>query len=302
MQVLKNLSRNQKIVIGICLFFFIAAIIYSIGSLIAHAGKIKTVVKYAPYGATVTLNDARITNNSIAWLEPGEYSVKVEYNNHFDTHSETVVISEDSHAIVGVLNPLDSEGEEYISKHEREFYDTEGQVSAYLAQQGAKQKEKHPILNYLPINNSLYSISYEYDDNKNPIVNIKADPENLDVAVEKLKLLKNVNLLDVNLVFHTPTEFSSYQESAEEDQYEFIKIAFGLSDKYIINNGRSNGDYFYTSFYINDYDRALDYAHYRVILKKEKPGWSIAAAPQPLFTKYNTKNIPEKILKATNSY
>ena len=120
--------------------------------------------------------------------------------------------------------------------------------------------------------------------------------------IKKLKLLKNVSLLDVNLVFHTPTEFSDYQENTEEDQYAFIKKAFNLSDKYIINNGRSNGDYFFTSFYINDYNRALDYAHYRVILKKEKTSWSVAAAPQPLFTKYNTKNIPEKILRATNSY
>lgn len=302
MRFFNKLSRNQKIILIACASFFVIAIVYSIASLIYRSGKIKTIVKYAPYSATVTLNGSQITNNSIAWLTPGDYNVEVKYNDHFDAYSSTITISESNNAIVGVLTPLDEEGEEYASKHEREFYDAEGQVGIYLNEQGKKQKEKYPILNYLPINNALYSISYEYNDKQEPIVNIKADPENLDVAVEKLKLLKNVNLLDVNLVFHTPTDFSDIKETTAEDTAQYIREAFGLSDKYIINEGGSNGDYYYTSFYINDYSRALDYAHYRVILKKEKTSWSVAAAPQPLFTKYNTKNIPEKILRATNSY
>ena len=301
MNLPKNLTRNQKIVLAIVAFFFVFTIIYSVITLINRIGKVKTVVKYAPFSATVTLNDVPVTNNATVWLLPGEYNLKVEYN-HFDSYSDTITISEDNNAIVGVLNPSDSEGEDYLSKHEREFVDAEGKVGITLSQQGAKIKEKYPILNYLPINNSLYSISYQYDDNDKPVVNIKADPENLDIAIEKLKLLKDVNLIDVNLVFHTPTEFSDYNKNAEEDPAAFIKAAFGLTDKYVINAGKYNGDYYYTSFYINDYNRALDYAHYRIILKKQKTGWSAITTPQPLFTKYNTDKIPEKILTATNSY
>ncbi len=301
MNLPKNLTRNQKIVLAIVAFFFVFAIIYSVITLINRIGKVKTIVKYAPYSATVMLNDVPVANNATVWLLPGEYNLKVEYN-HFDSYSDTITISEDSNAIVGVLNPSDSEGEDYLSKHEREFVDAEGKVGSTLSQQGAKLKEKYPILNYLPINNSLYSISYQYDDNDKPVVNVKADPENLDIAIEKLKLLKDVNLIDVNLVFHTPTEFSDYNENAEEDPVAFIKAAFGLTDKYVINAGKYNGDYYYTSFYINDYNRALDYAHYRIILKKQKTGWSAITTPQPLFTKYNTDKIPEKILTATNSY
>lgn len=297
----KNLSRNQKIVFIIIAFFFVFAIIYSIATLIYRSGKIKTIVKYAPYSATVTLNDIPISNNSTAWLIPGEYNLKVEYN-HFDTYTSTITISEDSNSIVGVLTPSDEEGEQYIDKHEREFSDAEGQVGISLSKQGTKLKEKYPILNYLPINNSLYSISYQYDEEDKPIVNIKADPENLDIAVEKLKLLKGVDLTDANLVFHTPTEFSDYQENTNDEPAAFIKTAYGLSDKFVINEGKYNGDYYYTSVYINDYSRALDYAHYRIILKKEKSGWVSVANPQPLFTKYNAKKVPEKILKATNSY
>ena len=301
MNLPKNLTRNQKIVLAIVAFFFVFAIIYSVITLINRIGKVKTIVKYAPYSAAVTLNDVPVANNATVWLLPGEYNLKVEYN-HFDSYSDTITISEDSNAIVGVLNPSDSEGEDYLSKHEREFVDAEGKVGSTLSQQGAKIKEKYPILNYLPINNSLYSISYQYDNNDKPVVNVKADPENLDIAIEKLKLLKDVNLINVNLVFHTPTEFSNYNENAEEDPAAFIKAAFGLTDKYVINAGKYNGDYYYTSFYINDYNRALDYAHYRIILKKQKTGWSAITTPQPLFTKYNTDKIPEKILTATNSY
>ena len=303
MRTLKNFSRNQLIAFIVLAFFFLFAVIYSVCTLIYRAGKVKTVVKYAPYSATVTLNDAPITNNSTTWLIPGEYNLEVKFNEHFDSYKETIVISENNNAIVGILNPLDDEGEKYINDHEREFYETEGKIGSTLNQQGIKQKEKYPILNYLPINNSLYSISYEYNDKKEPIVNIKADPENLDIAVEKIKLLKNVNILETNFIFHTPTEFSEYQQNTETDPLLAIKVGFGLSDKYVVNAGKYNGDYFYTSFYINDYDRALDYAHYRVILKKQKDGsWNALANPQPLFTNYNTEKIPEKILKSTNSY
>ena len=303
MRTLKNLSRNQKIIFSIFIFFFLFAIIYSVATLAYLSGKIKTIVKYAPYSATITLNDTPITNNSVAWLLPGEYNLKVSFNDHFESYTERITISEENDSIVGLLNPVDDEGEEYINKHEKEFTDTEGQIGVILNQQGERKKEKYPILNYLPINNSLYSISYEYDDNNEPIVNIKADPENLDIAVEKLKLLKNVTLTDVNLVFHTPTTFGTYQQNTETDPVAFIKNAYNLTDKYIVKEGKTNGDYYYTSFYINDYDRGLDYAHYRVILKKQKDNtWVAAANPQPLFTKKNTKKIPEKILTSTNSY
>jgi hypothetical protein len=303
MSFFKNLSRNQKIVISIGAFFFVAIIIYSVVTLITRIGKVKTIVKYAPYSATVSLNDTQIANNSTVWLTPGDYNLKVEFNEHFESYETKITISEDNNAIAGILEPTDDEGEDYLEKHEREVSDAEGQVGALANQQGAKQKEKYPILNHLPINNSLYSISYEYDENFAPIVNVKADPEYLDVAVEQLKLLDGVNILDLNLVFHTPTEFANYQQNSEEDPAAFIKTAYSLSNKYVINAGKTNGDYYYTSFYINDYDRALDYAHYRVILKKQKDGtWSAAADPQPLFTKLSVKNVPEKILKATNSY
>jgi len=303
MRILKNLSRNQKIVIAILAFFFVLSIIYSITTVIYRSGKIKTIVKFAPYSATVSLNNSTVSNNSTVWLIPGEYNLEVKYNDHFSSYSEKITVSEEENMIVGILNPLDDEGEDYLNKHEREFSDAEGQLGIYLNKQGAKEREQDPILNYLPINNSLYSISYQYDANDKLVVNIKADPENLDVAVEKLKLLKDVNLLDVNLVFHTPTSFSDYKENSKENANDFIKTAFNLSDNFVINEGKYNGDYYYTSFYINDYDRALDYAHYRIIIKKEHGNtWSLAAAPQPLFTKFNTKNIPEKILRATNSY
>jgi len=303
MSIRRNLSERQKIIAGVVVAVFVLIIVYAITASIQRAGKIKTTIKYAPYTATIKLNDTRVANNATVWLEPGEYHLTVDLNEHLESYQEDIVISEEYNSIIGTLAALDEEGEKYISAHTTDYTDAEGYISRVLNQEGNKLREKYPILKYIPINTSLYSISYQEAEDGHPIVHIKADLENLDVAVAKLKSF-NVALSSQDLVFDTKSPFKKAVSNPIKDPIEFIKAAYSLSDKYKIYEGSKNDDYYYAVIYKSDYKEDFDYAHYRVILKKntENNNWEVLYAPQPLFTTYNTKDISVEQLDTINSY
>lgn len=304
MHLFKNMSKKQKILSLIIGFVVLIIVIYSISILISRIGKIATKIQYAPYTATVIINDEKIENKTTQYLEPGEYTVTVMAD-HFETYTNKVTISKDYHYLVGILRPSDDEGEVYRMNHSFEFAEVEGLVGLALNAEGAVRKKNHPILNYLPINNSLYSISYEYDtDNTTPIIVIKATQLYIDDAVAKLKTFKNVDLTSYDIVFKTENPFAIYNDSIEtEKPVDCIKKSFNIPSRYTLTEGQYfNNDYYYASFYIDDYDMDYKYSHYRILLHKENDKWKVVSAPQPLLTQKNTPNTPKEILDTANSY
>ena len=299
----EQLSPRSRILIILCAIAFAIIIIYSVTTLIFRAGKTKTIISFAPNAAKITLNDTSVSNNSTNWLMPGSYHLKVEYNEHLETYEEDIEISGETAEFYGILSALDDEGKAFIEQHREEYTKVEGLVGSFLDRQRKKIKDKYPILNYLPMNNSLYSISYQYDDNKQPIIYVKSDPKYLDVAVAKMKLFNDVELESQNIVFLNENKFENYQQNPITDEKRFIRAAYQLPNNYVVNEPKTVGDYTYTSVYIDGHDKNAQYAHYLVVLKKNSDGaWEQAATPQPLFNIYNAPNIDKKILKTINSY
>ena len=296
----KKIHQNTYI-----LYIFLGAIsligiIFFIVVFSMRINKIKTTVQYAPYSATVTLNDTPVNNNSDIWLEPGIYTVKVEYE-HFGSIERIIEISNDYHYIVGALSAIDEEGKTYADLHKEEFANVEGIVGRALNEEGIAIKKQHPILNYLPINNSLFSISYAYIEDNTPTIKIKTTPEFLDAAIAKMKTFKNVELTDYQITFDLDNPFEIYEESPKSTPKETIEASFDLK-KYTISEGQNISDNYYaTTIYIYDFDRDLSYNHYRVLLKKDNDSWHIVATPQPLFTKDNTPDVATDVLNAANS-
>ena len=304
MHLLKNLSKKQRITALIVGSVVLIIVIYSIAVLISRIGKVATKVQYAPYYATVTINDKKIDNKSTQYLEPGEYHITVTAE-HFETYTNTVTISKDYHYMVGILNPSDDEGAVYQSEHAFEFTEVEGLVGLALNAEGSVRKKNYPILNYLPINNALYSISYEYDtDNVTPIISVKATPLYIDDAVAKLKTLEKVDLTSYEIVFKTENPFAIYNDSVKNSNpVDCIKNSFSIPSKYTLTEGQYiNNDYYFAQFYIDDYDLDYKYSHYRILLHKENDEWQIIASPQPLLTQKNTPNVSKEILDTANSF
>ncbi len=298
-----NLSSHNRALIIFAAIAFAIIIIYSFTTLIYRAGKTKTIIRFAPNAAKITLNNTKISNGSTTWLIPGKYHLKVEYNEHLEVYEEDIEITDEQAEYYGTLGALDDEGREFIEQHREEYTKVEGLVGSLLDRKGKKIKDKYPILNYLPMNNSLYSISYQYDDNNKPIIYVKSNPRYLDIAVAKMKLFKNVELEGENIVFLNENIFEKYEQNPLTDVKRFIRAAYQLPNDYVINEPKTVNDYTYTSVYIDGHDKNAEYAHYLVVLKKNSDGaWEQAATPQPLFNIYNAPKIDKKILKTINSY
>jgi len=300
MQLFKNLKPKERLAFAIISIIILFIVVIFFATFINRIGKVEVIVKYAPYAANISLNDVHISNNSNIWVEPGKYRLKVEYD-HFATVERVIEISNDSYYVVGTLIASDNKGEAYANKHKEEFIEAEGYVGLAMNQEGIQIKKQYPILNYLPINNRFYSISYSYTDNNEPIINIKSEPEYLDIAVRKIKSLENVNLVDYQINFSTPNPFTKYTEISKSTPEETIKSSFDLSE-YELSAGQNIANNYYAAIiYKYDYDRDLIYGHYRIALHKDTDGWHIIAPPQPLFTKYNLPNTSTDIINSINS-
>ena len=300
MSFYQNLNQKQRpafIIISAILLF---VIIIFIATYIMRIGKTEVIIQYAPLDSKITLNGTTIKNKTTKWLEPGNYEVIVECE-HFETAKRIVTIDSNHKYIVGVLDAADNEGEEYIEAHKQEFIDTEGLIGRALSEEGALIKEQYPILNYLPINNNLYSISYTYNKDRVPIINVKTEPEYLDAAISKMKQFENVDLTSYQINFTSNNPFSSYQESIKANPKDTIKSTFDLNKYKISNEQYINEEYFVATLYTYDYNRDLSYGHYRVLLQKQDNNWHIVATPQPLLTIYNTPETNKEILQSANS-
>ena len=301
---LKNFSKQQKIIILIISLFFFLVIIYSISNLIYRSGKTKVSIRIAPNEASITLNGTKIQNNSTNWLAPGSYHLKATVNNsHMETYTRDFTVTNEVAEIYAVMSALDDEGRAYVEQHRQEYVTVEGLIGDLMNREGEKDRKNNPILNHLPINNSLYSISYEYTDKKALVINIKAEPKTIDYAVEKLKTFNDIDLSSLNLVFKTDNIFSNPQQNPHTDVKKYLRAAFQLPDNYKINDVQQLNDYYYTSIYIEDYQNNINYAHYRVLLKKgTEDAWEIVSTPQPLLTTHNTPKVDKEVLNTINSY
>ncbi len=301
MAIKERLTKNQKIASIIVIILFAAVIIYSIATMIYRIGKTKVIINIAPRSAQITINDSHVGNNTTLWLAHGSYHLKAEGNEHLNTYETDFIVADETIEIYTILNSTDEEGEKYISDHQQEYTNVEGLISEQDDKYGQKLKDKYPILKHIPINNSLYSISYKYE-NDEPIITIKADEEFIDTAVERLKTFDDITLSQINFAFSITSPYQNYQQNPLTNPKEFIRAAYQLSNDYVIAEPQKIDDYYYTTISKIDHDDEIAIAHYRIIIKSIDNSWHILNTPQPILTIYNTTNIPESVLNATNSY
>ncbi|MFV0484968.1 MAG: hypothetical protein ACK5MU_01920 [Candidatus Saccharimonadales bacterium] len=299
---MKNLPKQQRAAIGMIIGIFIIVIMAAIITMVSRIGKIEVEVKIAPFDTTITLNGTEIKNDSSSYIAPGTYELVAE-REHFETKTETIIISESNSYIVGKLIASDEEGEKIMEERADDYLAVEGVMGKIANEEGAAIKEKWPILKYLPINNNFYSISYAYDSENEPIITVKADVKYIDIAVQKMKSFSGVDLTEYEIIFNTGNFFTDFIDNDETNGENFIRTGFAsvIGDK-VIGQGGSSGDYYYTTIYTVNYDTDDVYGHFRILIKKNGSKWELVSQPQPLLTKENTSDdVPKEILDAANN-
>lgn len=303
--ILNNLSKNQKLTILIIIIAFIGLLIYTAVTLVSRIGKVNVEVYFAPYSAKVTLNGTEIKNKASVYLIPGNYELEVSCE-HFETLTKQITIDNNHRKLLGILEASDSEGEAYIEAHQLEFTEVEGLVGVYLNEEGERIKDQYPILNHLPFNSSLYSISYDYEEEgSRPVINIKSQDYYLDAAVAKLKIYgEGDDLIQYKIFFsgnNNPFMIPVADSTAQNPQ-TFIKETYAADqNSYIVSDGVSIDNYYVATIQSYNFDNDLYLAHYRIVLQKQGNSWKIIEYPQPFLTTHNMPNVPVEVLNAGNN-
>lgn len=295
-----QVPKQIKIIIVAFGLLILVAIIAALVTNISRIDKVAVTIKYAPFNSVVYLNGKKVKNDSVNYLKEGDYELIAELE-HFTANVENININNETEYILGKLNPSDTEGEEIMASRQNDYLVVEGIHGSLLATAGDQVKQKYPILNHLPINNNFYSISYAYQEDNSPKITIKADSKYVDIAVKKLLSFSDINIVDYNIDFTITNPFVTPSNLSSGDPTETIKLNYqNIIHNYQIGSSTTIDNYYIATIFVHNSSTNDNYAHYKIILKKEVDVWKIVATPQLLFTKQNTPEVPTIILTKAN--
>lgn len=303
----KNGKKELFAVVSVAAIIFFT-IIFSTIVLIMRAGKVKVEIRVAPRNASLTLNDVSVKNNKTMYLEPGKYHL-IAKRDHFEDLEVDFQVSKELPYVVAVMSPSDEEGDKYLDENPSEFRKVEGYIGVLMEKAGALEREKYPIIKYLPDNNRFYSISYSYpnyegstSDNGAPLIRVKTDTSYLDAAVAKMKTFEGVSLIDYEINFDLDNPFKNSSNSHSSDAATFLKETYRNSGYTLSSVEYLADDYAVGIFTIKDRYSLLPSAKHLALIQKEGNSWKAVSTPEPLLTKFNTPDVSEDILNAANSY
>ena len=194
------------------------------------------------------------------------------------------------------------------------------ELAAASEEQGAKEREKYPILAELPVKNALFSIGYQLEDGGDKlVVKITTTETYLDSAIAKLTNSKT-DLTGISLEISEPKNpfLSAYIVNGEQNPSAALKTAYAKIDNFQVAHLE----------YVNSNDEIFDMAHsddfsavnrvlakittgsaatydlqtYRVVLKRdENRNFIPVANPAPLLNIYNTPGVPAGLLNSINN-
>lgn len=299
----ENFTKMQKIAAGVGIALFIGAIMYSVIVVIYRNGKVAVNVKYAPFSAVVTLDGKRISNNGTAYVVPGTYELKIELE-HFNTVTDTAVISESDNFIAGSLTANDDEGKRITEERAGDY----NEVVKFLGEQadrlGSQTKEKYPILQYLPINKMIYSVYYQREEDDTLNIYIKTNYLYIESAVDKLYSLGGgISPADYSISINDYEDLFDVElnDNDEVNGVDYLRRGYSkIIGQFDIAGSEASGDYFGVVLRDKRSDEDGFDRNYRALLKKRGDGWELAAKPYPILSRYNAPDAPIDLLDKLN--
>ena len=154
-----------------------------------RVGKVAVMVKYAPFSAKVEVNGKRVKNGRVNYLKPGEYEARV-WQEDFDEEVKWVKIDgERDGYIIGQLVAVNEAGQLVMAKRQRDFRQVEIIAGELAMKSGEEERERYPILKYLPMKNTLFSIGNTYDGDELVVVIRVSDSAYVGAAMRELNQL-----------------------------------------------------------------------------------------------------------------
>lgn len=293
-------EQNRKNIIIAFVAFWVLLVIIAIIFFITTRGKVLVEVKYAPFAATVKLDETTIMNNNNNYITPGEYNITVEFKD-FKSYEGTITIDENTKYIFGNLIPANENGEEYMNEHATDYLEVERITNKVSTENGIKQREQYPIINKLPIKDPYYTIGYSISDDGILSITVKSSIAYRQLVTNKiLEITDDSDLEKYDILFYDlDNPFSGkFVENDETDPKNYLKNGFSTTGlDFIMGNGAYDNEYYYTflRYTINNLPIV-----FRVILRKTNGKWELLGDPYPLLTTFRAPNVPIDVINKVN--
>ena len=289
----------KKIIIILSIIWGIIAII-GIGFIIFTHDKVLVDVEYAPFSATVKLNGTTVMNHHGNYLEPGEYTLEVEFEN-FQKIEKTISIDDQTKTIYGSLIPINADGEQYVRDHINDFLYIEGIASGQSLENGLKQSEEYPIVDKLPIKDPYYTLGYNFTEDGILNLTVESSISYRQIASQKVIELMGddgFGRYDVSYYNLDNPYFGTFKANQETDPIKYLQTGYAVTGlDFTVQRCTREGDYYYA--FLRYQFRTYTSVIYRVVLIWED-GWRLASTPYPLLTTTNTPDVPLEIINKVN--
>ena len=294
------LLKRRKTVFAVIAVLWGVLTFFAIMFFIVAADKALVQVKYAPFAAVVKLDDTVIMNNNENFIAPGEYHLVVEYEN-FETYEADIVVGDNTTYMYRNLKPINDEGERYMHEHAEEFLEVQGIAGMIATEEGTNQIKEYPVIEQLPIRDSLYMLDYTVEDGK-IVITVSAGLGYRGLAIDGLMDLigeDGVGKYDVKIVdLDNPYE-GKFVENDEKTPDDYLKAGYAnVGFDFTVGGGEIEGDYYYAflRYYFQKYVGVV----FKVVLRREGDGWKLAGEPYPILTTANTPGVPLEIIEKAN--
>lgn len=166
-----------------------------------------------------------------------------------------------------------------IIQNNQNLEKTPGEISTEL---GLSEREKWPIIDQLPIKNSLYKIGYTIKNNDLKIY-IDTTDTYLEVALKKLGSLADKPLSNYAIEIRTPENpfKGHFMENSAGDPLEFFQNGYkDAAISYEVTSTKSDNDN-YLIYLTTGSEEAYNLVHYTAVLEKSGDGWKLVTEPTP---------------------
>lgn len=296
-------KKKLWVLIGGFALLVAVIVIVALMNVVPKLGKVEVYVGYAPFIATVTLDGKQVSNNANNYLAPGEYKLKVSLEG-FETLEKSVTVSEESKTLFGSIVANTEEGIRIANEHLDDYAAVQSLFGAEISAKGEKNRKEWPVIQKLPITNSLYKIGYVIEDGKIRL-SLASYASNVNVAVRELKkaaLAAKDDLAGYEIEFKNfKNDYEAEFRSNEMiDAEASLMEGFGGIADFKLVEGVQDGEYYYAKVTTGT-DETYTLVERKVILKKADGGWKLQSEVSPILTIYNTVDVPVEIVRLANS-
>lgn len=177
---------RKLLVIITSLVLLVVASIY-IASLVDKIGLHKVEIVSYPGDAKVSINGAPSTGVKKFYLESGTYTATLTREGFAPEYIRIDTSTSSDYPVLASLLAQSDEAKQWEEDNQPERQRFETLAASLLNQQGDDQREKYPILKYLPSKTNLYSIGYITNDDRSIVVTVHAPDVYVPYAINQIE-------------------------------------------------------------------------------------------------------------------